>query len=225
VPLNSFALFIVIVISVLSFIIMVFLPSIIEFKRPQDKGPRKIKKSSLRESVVSSPKLVSVQRIGSFKPEQRFEDLQEILKASGVRARRVNEDTVRILTEVEFGPGVEVTDNIVVDGVLRTGAKCVFHRSVKAENAIIGDSVLIKGNLISLGDVHLGDGVVVAGSVHSEGCAKLGEKVSIGLTMVAGGDVEVYENSEVRGSILTKGTIKVLKCPRVDLPQTLDEIG
>jgi len=226
VPLDSNALFVMIIISAFGFIVMVFLPSIIELKKPRDKGPRRIRKSSLQESVARTPKLVPVQRAGSCTSKLESGDLQEILMASGVKSRRVNKNTVRILEGVEFEPGVEITDNIVVNGALKAGARCVFHGSVKAaEKAVIGDCVVIRGNLISLGDIHLGDDVVVAGSVHSEGSAKLGEKVFVGLTLVAGGDVEVYESSEVSGSILTRGTIKVLRCPRVDLPQALDEIG
>jgi len=42
--------------------------------------------------------------------------------------------------------------------------------------------------------------------------------------VVAEGDVERYENSEVKKNILTHGVIKVLKYPKLDLPSTLEDI-
>ena len=79
--------------------------------------------------------------------------------------------------------------------------------------------------MISKGNIDIKDETVVDGLVHSAGSVRLGEKVFIGLSVVGDGDVELYENSEVKKNILTHSVIKVLKYPRLDLSSALEDIG
>ena len=37
--------------------------------------------------------------------------------------------------------------------------------------------------------------------------------------------LELHENGEVKKNILTYGVIRVLKCPKLDFPSALDDIG
>lgn len=210
----------------LFFMVMIFFPSLVELKKPKDRGPRKIRKSSLQKSIVHSPRLVSVPRSDLSGVRHRVEDLQKILADAGIRSRRIDERTVRILEGVEFEPALEILDDIVIEGAFKAGAKCVFHGSIKAKgNVVVGESVVIDGSLVSLGDTCIEDEVVIGGLVHSEGRARLGEKVFVGLDLVAGGDVEIYDKSEVSRNILTRGTIRVLEHPKVELPKAIDDIG
>ena len=207
------------------FIIMVFLPSIIEIKKPKDKGPRRVLRSLHQKPEVRRPRQIGVPRPDSLRAGQNSKDLQQILSEAGVSCRRIGKNIVRILEGVEFVPNSEIMETIVVEGSMKAGTKCVFHGSVKAKgNAVIGDGVVIEGNLIALGNVRVGDDVVVGGSVHSEGRVTLGENVHVGVAVVAVEDVEIREDSEVNKQILTGTTVKILRHPRLELPATLDNI-
>ncbi len=210
----------------LFFIVMFFFPSVVELKKPKDRGPRRIPRLSLRKSIAHGPRLISAPRSNSSGVRYRIEDLQKILADAKIRSRRLDERTVRILEGVEFEPALEIMDDIIIEGALKIGAKCVFHGSVKAKgNMFVGPSVVIDGSLISLGDVCIEDEVVIGGLVHSEGRVRLGEKAFVGLDLVAGSDIELYNRSEVNGSIITPGTTKILEHPKVELPKAIDDIG
>jgi predicted acyltransferase (DUF342 family) len=153
-------------------------------------------------------------------------NLQDILKEAGAKSTRIGKDIVRISGDFVFPAQSEIQDNVVIEGTVKIGDDCVFHQSIKAEgNAAVGNRVVIKGNLVSNGDVKLLDEVVIGGSLHSDGSVTIGEKVFVSLSVVAIGDVELYENSEVKNNILTRGTIRVLRPPRVDFPSSIDNIG
>lgn len=223
--LDTFTVMLLVLILAFGFIVVVFLPSIIETKRPKDRGPRRIRRSSLRESVMQSPEVVSIPKGDQSDSNENSRNLQAMLKEAGVKYRMIGRNTVRILEGITFRAGSEVWDNLVIEGAFNAGARCVFHASIKSKgNAIIGDCVVIKGNMVSTGDVCIGDEVVVGGSVHSEGSVRLGEKVFVGLAVVAMGDVEAYRNSEVKRNILARGVIRMLEAPNVDLPSSLDKI-
>ena len=222
---GTFETMLLVMFVAVGFIVVVFLPSMIETKRPKDKGPRKVLRSLHRKTEVRRPSQIVVPRPDSRSAGQNLKDLQQVLCEAGVSCRRIGVNIVRILEGVEFAPNSEIMETIVVEGSMKAETRCVFHGSVKAKgNAVIGDGVVIEGNLIALGDVDLGDNVVVGGSVHSEGRAKLGRKTHIGVAVVAAGDVEIHEDSEISKQILAGTTVKVLRHPKVELPPNLDEI-
>jgi len=212
--------------AALGFIALAFSPFLIELKRPRDKGPRKILKTPLEERIRSIGKVPATAKLDEAKYSGRGGNLQEFLEKAGVKAIRISKDTLRILGDVSIPLHFEVSDNIVVEGTLKVGDDCVFHRSLKARGSVfIGNRVVIKGNLLSEEDVTVLDEVVIGGSVHSEGSVTMGEKVYVSLSVVASGDVALFENSEVKNNILTRGVIRVLRHPKVDLPSSIDEIG
>ena len=224
--LDPLLLIMLLLIAALSFVALVFSPFLIELKRPRDKGPRRILKTSLEGRIRSIGKMPVTAKSGEAEYSNGGEDLQEVLDKAGVRAIRIGRDTWRILGDISFPPHLKVPDNIVVEGSLKVGDDCVFHRSLKARgNVFIGNRVVIKGNLLSEENVTMLDEVVIGGSVHSEGSVTMGEKAYVSLSVVAVGNVTLFENSEVKNNILTHGAIKVLKYPKVDLPSSIDEIG
>ena len=212
--------------AALGFAVMVFSPLIIELRKPKDKGPRRIPKTPLERRLRSIGKKPASISLNETECSGHSRNLQDALNEAGVKTTRIGRDTLRIFGDFAFLPRFEVSDNVVVDGALKIGDGCVFHRSVKAKgNVFIGNRVVIKGNLLSEGDVTVLDEVVVGGSVHSEGSVTLGENVFVASSVVAVGNVELYENSEVKNNILTRGAIKVLRHPRVELPSSIDDIG
>jgi len=213
-------------VAALVFIVLVFLPLVIELKKPRDRGPRRIIRTSFERRIRSNrgkpvtigPDLVNDPNFAG--------DLEAILNKVGVKATRIGNDTIRIFSGIVLAQHVKVSDNLVVEGALNIGDHCVFHRSVKAEgDVLVGNGVVIDGNLVSEGNVTIMDQVVISGAVHSEGSVKIGENVFVALSVVAAGDVELHDNSEVKKNILTRGIIKTLRHPRVDFPSTIDEIG
>jgi len=213
-------------VAALVFIVLVFSPLVIELKKPRDRGPRRILRTPFERRIRSNsgkpvtvgPDLVNDPNFAG--------DLEAILNNAGVKATRIGNDTIRISSSIVLAPHVKVSDNLVIEGALKIGEHCVFHRSIKAKGEVlVGNGVVIDGNLVSEGNVTIMDQVVIGGAVHSEGSVKIGESVFIALSVVANGDVELHDNSEVKKNILTRGIIKTLRHPRVDLPPTIDEIG
>ena len=224
--LDAFLLIFLLLIAALGFVAFLFLPSIIEIMKPHDRGPRKILRTPLQKTMRSSFRSTLPSKSDPDDNAGASKGLQDFLKETGVKFRRSGNNTVRIFNDVVFPPNFEILDNIVVDGTLTVGERCVFFGSAKAKgNVILGNCVVLMGNVISKGNIDIEDETVVGGLVHSEGSVRLGEKVFVGLSVVADGDVELYENSEVKKNILTHGVIKVLKYPRWDLPSALEDIG
>jgi len=223
---DPFVLVLLLLIAVLAFVLLVFSPLIIELRKPRDNGPRRIFSMPFERRMRTSP--TKPIRIGPDLAGRSniVKNLYDVLNAAGVKAVPIGTDTVRIFGDVVFSPHVEASDNIVAEGTLSMGDFCVCHRSIKAKgNLHVGNGVIVKGNVVSEANVTILDDAVIGGSVHSEGSVKIGENVFIALSVVASGDVELHENSEVKKNILTRGVIKVLRHPRVDLPSTIDEIG
>ena len=224
--LDPILLITLLLIGTLVFAVSIFSPFLIELKRPRDKGPRRIFRTPLDVRIRSMGKMPATAKSDEAVVFDGGEDLEEALIKAGVKVIRISKDTLRILGDISFPPPLEVSDNIVVEGTLRVGDNCVFHRSVKARNNVfIGNRVVIKGNLLSEQNVTLLDEVVIGGSVHSEGSVTIGEKAYVSLSVVAVGNVTLFENSEVKNNIITRGAIKVLRHPKVDLPSSIDEIG
>jgi len=224
--LDPFLLMTLLLIVVLGFAGLFFSPLIIELKKPKDKGPRKIPRMPLEERLRRNGKTPASISPHETERSDHSRNLQDALNKAGVNATSIGGDTIRIFGDFVFPPRSEVTDNVVIEGAVKIGDRCVFHRSVKAKGDVfVGNCVIIKGNLVSEEDVTILDEVVIGGCVHSEGSVKIGENVFVALSVVAIGNVELYENSEVKNNILTRGVIRVLRHQRVDLPSSIDEIG
>jgi len=224
--LDPFFLTLILLTASLGFFILLILPSIIEIRKPKDREPRRMLRTPLQKIIRSYSKPVSISKPVSVDHLIAVKDLQDFLKEVGVKTHRIGQDTIRIFGDFSFPPNLEIFDNLVVEGAFTVDDRCVFNGSVKAKgNVFIGSCVVIKGNLLGRGNVEIHDEAVIGGSVHAEGSVRLGEKVFIGSSVVADGDVELYENSEVQKNIITEGVIKVRKCPELDFPTNIEDIG
>jgi predicted acyltransferase (DUF342 family) len=194
--LDPLFLMIILFAVLLGFVMILFVPSLLEIKRPKDKGPRKIVKWTLNKLNVSSS------------------------------AQTLSGDIIKIPYDICFPSGFEMEINVVVKGNLTIEDKCHFHKSLKGKRDVtIGNDVIIDGNVVADGDVSVGDGTVIGGSIDASGDVKIGEKVFVRLAVVSDGNVELFENSEVLKNISAQGTIRVLKQPRLGFPSTIEDIG
>jgi len=191
------------------FIFVLFLPALLELRKPKDAGPRKIAGVAMekipRRTPESGkpPKLSQVVR--EYVPESLIQALDNL---DGKEISKPCADTIRLVGEVEFPSDVEIRENLVVVGALRIGDRCRFRRSVKVSKDVqIGSEVTIEGNLVAGGSLRLGDGSVVNGLVDSGGSVVLGLNVSIGLSLTSIGDVELHENAKVEKGIVSRGRI------------------
>jgi len=169
-------------------IAILFLPSILEIKKPKDKGPRRMVETTTQQIAESN------------------------------RVCGLNDPFIRLIGDKEFPSGSEIKESVIVEGSLTIADRCSFLQSVKAFGKItVGNNVFIGENLVAQGDVNLGKGTVVSGSIDAQGSVKLAENVSVGCSVVSGGDVELRENSKVGRSIFAHGCIRVVPKPKLDL--------
>jgi len=226
--LDPFLLMLFMLILSLGGVVLFFLPSIIEIKKPRDDGPRRILRRPLQTLMRSGSVSTFASKRSHAQSGHGSKELIDLCKEAGVKAQRIGRDTVRFLGDIAVPFGFEISENIVVEGALIICEGCVLHGSAKAYgDVLVGDSVVVNGNLVSKLNVRIMDDVVIRGSVHAEGFVRLGERVFVGLSVVAGGDVELFENSEVKNNILGSGcgVIRVLRCPKVNYPPTIQDIG
>jgi len=178
------------------FIFVLFVPSLLEIRKPRDKGPRKVKDATLERL--------------------------------GVKVRMLNEDFVRLLGDLSLPDGFEFEENVVVEGCLRVGDRCHFGKSVKVLGDVtVGCGVVIDENLVVKGKINVLDEAVIGGSVDAGGGVRLGEKVFVGGAVASGGDIELFENCEVVGGVMAgeRGTVRVLKVPRIEFPSAIEDVG
>lgn len=218
-PLN---LWFVLAATASGFAVFTLLPSMLEVLRPKDWGPRRILRRPLHERIKRSS--VSKSESSQTCDVGVSEDLETSLKDSGVKWLRIGRDTVRVLGNIAFKAGLEIFENIIANGTLDVGDTCVFHGSIKSYgNLSVGSSAIVEGNVLSERDINIRNDAVIVGSVHAKGSTRIGEKVYIGLAVVAEGNVELFENSEVK-NVLTRGLTKVQPSPQIDLPSSMYRI-
>lgn len=184
------------------------MPTITEIKKPRDKGPRKIVESRIRKQDEHS----SRQAKSSTLPRQNLpKNLQHILiELEGREISLIGVDMVRIMGDVKFPSDIEIQRNIVVEGSLIVGERCLFGGSIKASKSItVGNEVIVKGDLVTDENAYVGADVMIRGSVHSQGSARLGKNTFVYGSVVAGGNVELHQNARVARNILSSGEISV----------------
>lgn len=222
---GPFLLMILLLAAVFSLTALFLSPAIIELKKPKDKGPRRIRKTSLERRIMKVGREPFIVKLDPKEPSDGDADLKNALDEAGEKAACIGSDALHIFGSHIFPSHSVLSVDIVVEGCLKIGDDCVFHRSVKArDRVLVGNRVTIEGNLVSEKDVTILDDVVIGGSVHSEGSVTIGEKTFVALSVVAVGDVEVGENSEIIGGVFTRGAVKGPRQARVELPSSINEI-
>lgn len=202
-------LLILLILALCGFTMFLFLPSILELKRPRNHGPRRILERGGEKSTqikVDSSELLG---LPTFAKEYIPESLQRILMSlSEKKISKIGRDTVEIVGDVEFPSEIEVLENVVVEGRLTTGDNCRFHGSVQAsEDVKIGCNVVVEKDLVSGRDVVINRNTVINGSINAKGSVHLGPDVLVGLSLSSGGNVELDKGARVAKNIVSSGFI------------------
>ncbi len=144
------------------FIVVLFLPALLELRKPKDAGPRKIPEIVMERiprharDSAKPPKLSQV--VKEHVPESLIHALNNL---EGKEILKPRVDTIRLAGEIKLPSDIEMKENLVVDGSLKTGNGCRFRRSVKVSKDVqIGSDVVVEGNLIAGGSVKLGNSSV-----------------------------------------------------------------
>jgi len=201
-------LLILLILALCGFTAFLFLPSILELKRPRNHGPRRIlesveeMKTQIKSSIELSELLTPVK---DYIPES----LQRILVSlNGKKISRIGADTIKIVGDVEFPSGIETLENIMVEGFLTIGDECHFHGSVQAsEDVTIGCNVTVEKNLVSGKNVVVDRNTVINGSLNAKGSVSLGPNALVGLSLFSGGNVELSQGAKVAKNITSSGFI------------------
>ncbi len=182
-------------------VLVLFLPALLELRKPKDAGPREIVGIAMKEiprytrPSATPPKLSHI--VKEHVPESLIHTLNNL---EGKEISKPSVDVIRLAGEVELPSDIEIRESLVVDGSLGIGDRCRFHRSIKASKDVrVGSDVIIEGNLIAGGSVELGNGSVINGLVDSGGLVVLGRNVSVRRSVTSGGDVELHKMAEEEG--------------------------
>ena len=186
-----------------------FLPSILELKRPRDHGPRRILKSDGEMCTRVEKMLVETLELPVFVKEYIPESLQRTLvNLNGKRIFKIGTDITKVFDNVEFPSGIEILESIVIEGRLTIGDNCLFHGSVEAsEDVKIGCDSIVEKDLVSGRDVSIDRNSVIKGALNAKGSVYLGTNVLVGLSLFSGGNVELSEGSKVAKEIISSGFI------------------
>jgi len=202
-------LLILLILGLCGFTVFLFLPSILELKRPRDHGPRRILKSDGERGT--QVKVDSVEPLGLpiFVKEYIPESLQQtIVNLNGKKIFKIGTDITKIVDNVDFPSGIEILESIVIEGRLTIGDKCRFHGSVEAsEDVKIGCNSIVEKDLVSGKDVSIDRNSVINGALNAKGSVYLGPNVLVGLSLFSGGNVELSEGAKVAKDIISSGFI------------------
>ena len=194
-------------------IILLFLPTILELRKPKDLGPRKIAETMVRTLIKRRRKPNNRAKLLSTITDQIPDNLRHtLIDLDDKEISKLGVDTIRIAGDVHLPPDIEIQENVVVEGSLTIGNRCHFLGSIKvSEDVKVGNEVVIEENLIAGGNVNIGKDTVIYGLVNAEGSVCLGQNSSIGLSVTSGGDVKLHENARVAKTITCGSLIQVLK--------------
>jgi len=202
-------LLILLILALCGFTAFLFLPSILELKRPRNHGPRRILESVEERGTRIEVNSLEPSELPTPVKDYIPENLQRILVSlNGKKISRIGADTIKIVGDVEFPSGIETLENIMVEGCLTIGDECHFHGSVQAsEDVTIGCNVTVEKNLVSGGDVVVDRNTVINGSLNAKGSVSLGPNALVGLSLFSGGNVELSQGAKVAKNITSSGFI------------------
>ena len=201
-------LLILLILALGGFTVFLFLPAILELKQPRNHGPRRILESE-REKNLQKVDSMELLEPPLLVKEYIPESLQRILTSlNGKKISKIGKDTIEIIGDVELPSGIEVLENIVIEGCLTIRDECRFHGSVQAsEDVIIGCNVIVEKDLVSGKDVIIDRETVINGSLNAKGSVHLGPNALVGLSLTSGGNVELCEGSRVAKNIFSHGFV------------------
>lgn len=209
---------VLLILSLGGFVIFLFLPTLWELKKPRDSGPRKIAEISTERVPERGGELAKSPKLPRAVKEGIPEGLRHaLIDLDGKEISKLGINTIRIVGDTELPSGIEIRENLIVEGSLKIGDRCCFHRNVKASKDVeIGNDVLIGENLIVGGRLSIENGTVIKGLVNAESSVCLGQNVSVGLSLASGGNVELNQNTKVAKSIVSRGYIRVSQRSKIE---------
>jgi len=178
------------------FVFVLFVPSLWEMRKQRDRGPRRMQDATLERLGVKVRRLSGgfVRLLGDFSLPDGFEFEENVVVEGCLRVgdRCHFCKSLKVLGDVVVGCGVVVDGNLVVEG-----------------NVSVLDDVVVGGSVDAGGDVRLGEKVHVGGSVVSGGDVELFENCEVVEGVMAG----------------EHGAVRVLKVPRVEFPSSIEDVG
>ncbi|MDH5450102.1 MAG: hypothetical protein OEX77_04230 [Candidatus Bathyarchaeota archaeon] len=201
-------LFVLLIMALCGFTVFLFLPSILELKRPRNHGPRRILKDEIKgidETVIGSRRLELPFFVKGYIPENLQ---QTIMSLDGKKISKIDADTTKIVGNMKFPSGIEILENIVIEGHLTIGDESRFHGSVQAsENVKIGCNVIVEKDLVSGKDISVDKNTVINGSLNAKGSVQLGPNALVRLSLFSGRNVELGQGAKVTKNIISGGFI------------------
>jgi len=199
-------LLILLILALCGFTIFLFLPAILELKRPRNHGPQRILKNDGERGTQIKLDSAEPLELPIFAREYIPESLhQTMVSLSGKRISKIGTDTIKIIGGAKFPSEIEILENIVVEGCLTIGDECHFHGSVQAsEDVKIGCNVIVEKDLLAGKDVIVGKNTVINRSINAKGSVYLGQNAFVGLSLTSGGNVELCEGARVVKNIFSR---------------------
>jgi len=192
---DALILFLVLLFTFAGFVFVLFVPTLWEIRRPKDKGPRRMKDSTLERLGVKVRRLNEdfVRLTGDLKLPDGFEFTENVMVEG---ALTVGDSchfrkSLKVLGDATIGFAVVIDENLVVEG-----------------NINVMDETVIGGSVDSRGDIKLGEKVFVGGSVVSYGTIELFENCEV-----------------VGGVFPSRGAVRVLRVPKVEFPSAIEDVG
>jgi len=193
---DAVVLLLILLLVFVGFVFILFVPSFLEVRKPKDKGPRRVRDSTLERLGVKVQRLSDngLRLRGDLKLPSGFEFEENVIVegSATIGARCHFGKGLKIQGDVTVGNGVVIDENLIVDGDVNV-----------LDEALIGESISAGGK------VKLGEKVHVGGSLVAGGDVELFENCEV-----------------VNGILCGKGgAVKVLRVPSVEFPSSIEDVG
>lgn len=172
------------------FVLILFLPTIIEHFRPEDVG-RKIPEATIKR-FEETPTSAPIEEEVEEGPAKMF--VPSMPESGGSKVLKIKGDFV-------IEPDSEIFEDVVAEGELKIGDRSRCHGDMKGLKGItVGNRVLIAGNVISGGPTRVGNNSAIQGILDSVGDIYLGKNAFVGLSLVTSGTVSYGKTaSQIEG--------------------------
>lgn len=193
---DQLLLLVLLLLSLVGFVLALFLPSLLEIWKPKDNGPRRMQERTLEQFGVkvhrANNEIVRVQ--GDLRLPNDFKFKENLVVKGSLNAGN----------GCHFSRSVKVSGNVILGVAVLLDENLVVEGDVK-----VGDDAAIGGSIDAGGSVKLGEKTFVGGSVVAGGNVELFENCEV-----------------VNGVLCGKsGAVKVLKMPSVEFPSSIQDVG
>lgn len=193
---DALILLVSLLLILIGFVVVLFIPSLIETVKPSDKGPRVVKDSTLEQFGVKVHRLNGdVLRVkGDLKLPNHFEFKENLVVKGNLAAGDCCHfgESLKVLGNLILGNSVVIGGNLVADGDVNISDEAAIDGSISAGGCVkLGEKVFVRGSVVAGGDVELFENCEVVGGVLSG----------------------------------KQGAVRVLKVPSVELPSAIDDVG